>query len=122
MDYDLNTVGHTVDRLAQDMWLGNGKPGVTTRLEKLEDHKKMTEADLYDDGDGLVPQMRKFFIVSEERARQAKDRDRDVKETLLDTDRRKSRRIALYAVLVAAVTVFAMPAWDIIKHYTGWFK
>lgn len=40
------------NRLRRDMWFGNGKPGVTTRLEGLEGDVKQLQEDLKEFKDG----------------------------------------------------------------------
>jgi hypothetical protein len=86
----------------KDLYRGNGKPGITRRLDALEDCKDRMENDLYDRKEGLVPRMNDFFAVQDER------------------EKRTTSRMTTYLGVMAAVAVAAPVAWDLMKHSFGW--
>jgi len=93
-----------VCRHDKDMYRGNGKPGITTRLATLEDYMDRTDGDLYDKESGLVPKLTEFFAVLGEREKQS------------------SRKMALYMAFIAFIAIAVPISWDLMKHAFGWMR
>lgn len=107
-EYEENAPSHPnelwlmVRRHDRDLYRGNGKPGVTIRLNDLENYKRRTENDLYNSETGIVPKMNEFLTIQKDREKQS------------------SKKNATLVTLVAAVAVLAPVLWDVIKHSLGW--
>ncbi len=85
-------------------WDGPDNPPITHRLATLEEHNKTVTGDLYDKQTGLVPLLRSFFAVLEER------------------EKAKSSQLARHMALIAFAALFAPVLWDLVKHMFGWLK
>lgn len=86
----------------RDLYRGNGKPGVTTRLSDLENYQKRTAIDLYDPEIGIVQEIRDFLAVQSSRAKES------------------SSQLARWGTGIAVLAVGTPIVWDYIKHSLGW--
>jgi hypothetical protein len=85
-------------------WDGPENPPITHRLATLEEHNRTVADDLYDKKTGLVPLLRSFFAVLEER------------------EKAKSNQLARYMAMIAIAALLSPILWDTAKHIFGWFK
>src|ERR1700734_209268 len=86
----------TVERLARDMWYGNGKPGIATRVESCERDIIMLKGEIYGNGskDGVCDTLKKYIARQE-------GRDAEVKETLSKRDKMINIWLTVITVLIA---------------------
>jgi hypothetical protein len=54
---------HRIGRLEKDMWHGNGKPGLTTRMQQAEDALSATKINIEDTNKRISSTDRKFWAI-----------------------------------------------------------
>jgi hypothetical protein len=100
----LAELSRTVRRHDQDMYFGNGKPGITTRLNDLENYRTRTEADLYESEKAIIPNLTSYFAVIAER------------------EKHSSSSLNRAVVVIGGLAVASPILWDVLKHSFGWMK
>ncbi len=98
------SLAEIVKRHERDLYRGNGKPGITTRLSELESYRERTESDLYGDEKGIIPRLTEFFAVVRER------------------ENKEASTLKHYMLILSAVAVGTPILWDLWKHVAGWAK
>jgi hypothetical protein len=86
---------HRIGRLEKDMWHGNGKPGLTTRMQQAEDAIKMTGKCI------------------DEVEREAKESMRMIVRRQEGTDRK------FWAIILLLLTLLGGLTLDLIKTYSA---
>lgn len=88
----------------KDLYRGNGKPGITQRLTDLETYKERNESDCYDYDHGIIPKLKDFFAVQEER------------------ESKQEHSMTRLMAAMAAIAIGCPILWDVVKHWAGWLK
>lgn len=79
-------------------WPTQSDPPITHRLAVIEKHNKEVDVDLYDANHGLVPLMRAFFTIQEEKKSES------------------GKQVAKWGRIIAVCAIFSPIVWAGIEH------